>query len=157
MTKYSKLIRPALLTFLVFSGASHAKKPAKGVSIETWAAQYGVNLNQDLSNDLDKDGLSLLQEYSLLVDPAVNSSGLPKLKIERIKNNEKIELSFAIHDMSQVHYYIESSTDLVNWSEIEGTYSLKNGVGGLKSVLFKSRDKFRNEDRRFFRVVYNID
>jgi len=59
--------------------------------------------------------------------------------------------------MSQVHYYIESSTDLVNWSEIEGTYSLKNGVGGLKSVLFKSRDKFRNEDRRFFRVVYNID
>ena len=88
----------------------------------------------------------------MLLDPHSNHSSLPKLKIIEIKSNGKVSLSFPIHDLSQVEYVMESSTDLRNWEEINGVYKVRDGVQGLKSIEFNSRDKFRDDDRRFFRV-----
>lgn len=85
---------------------------SNATQVKSWIASFNLPVDAALNSDSDHDGLPLLTEYSLDLDPTTPSVG----------QTTPIELSGGFMKMNffagaqGVEYVVESSSDLVNWT-----------------------------------------
>jgi hypothetical protein len=81
---------------------------------QQWKLDNGLAIDAPSNTDADSDGLPLLMEYALGLDPAVSSStGRPVLA------NASGTLSLTYSKVrSDVTYVVETSTDMVSWTTV---------------------------------------
>jgi hypothetical protein len=79
---------------------------------EDWKTQNLISFDAPDSSDDDGDGIPLLMEYALAISPRFASrEGLPHI------SNQDGHLKLTYHRAhSDVHYRVETSTDLVHWT-----------------------------------------
>lgn len=78
--------------------------------------------NAEWSADPDKDGLTNLLEYALGGDPfAQGDANVPEMALQAIDGNHYLSMSIEkASDATDLSYIIEVSSDLLNWSHVEG-------------------------------------
>ena len=90
-------------------------------SYEQWKLNSGYSLTEPENSDSDNDGIGLLLEYALGLDPATAQlDGAPTMQVV----GGVLALSY-LHLRSDVIYSVETSTDLANWS----TAGVNQGTG----------------------------
>ena len=100
--------RPTRVTVLDFNGNTLVDRTA----YESWKAARGLALNAADSSDADRDGLPLLVEYALDLNPNVASwTGAPQLT----QSGDRLELTYR-RARGELNYVVEASSDLVTWS-----------------------------------------
>lgn len=93
-----------------------------GLTYADWATNNGIT---NALLDDDGDGISNLEEYALGTDPSALNSG-SILKVTR--GNNTLRASYAINsDRPDVEYLLESSPDLINWTEVNSPPISKTG------------------------------
>jgi hypothetical protein len=93
-------------------------------SLFNWLLDYNLPINSDLKSDTNGDGVSLLMAYALNLDPRQNLSGsLP----QPVFPAEQMSMSFYA-GAAGVTYVVETSPDLVHWSEEGVSYSDLNQI-----------------------------
>lgn len=79
----------------------------------TWLLQWGLPYDSAMLSDSNNDGVSLLLAYALNLNPTQNlSDSLPKAEL----TTDGLAMSFFC-DAEGVNYRVESSVDMINWSE----------------------------------------
>jgi len=83
---------------------------------ETWAQQYGGgDVLGSPSDDPDHDGVANLVEYALGTTP--NSAGSPPEVLAEMADN-RLRLKFTPQVVSGISYFVQSSSDLVEWNDV---------------------------------------
>ena len=108
---------PALVSITVTSANNSAKD---GLPI-SWKLLYGLdpNTTDDLADDSDHDGLSLLMEYALNQSPLVDSSAALPVVTTIVDSSD--HLSYLTYtylrrtDAPQLTYVVQTSDDLITW------------------------------------------
>jgi len=96
---------------------------------EQWKVNNGYSAGVPDNTDVDGDGLSLVAEYGLGLDPAVpGTDGLPFCQVI----GDVVALSYRKFH-SDVNYAVEASTDLQTWS----TSGVNQGAGSFP-IAWKS-------------------
>jgi len=102
------VFRPERITVLDFNGDTLVDRTA----YQAWKLARGLALDAADDSDDDADGLPLLVEYALALDPNAGSwSGAPELS----STEERLELTYR-RARPELNYVVEASDDLVNWS-----------------------------------------
>jgi len=86
----------------------------------SWLFAHGYTYNTDLKSDTNGDGVNLLVAYALNLDPAQNLAGsIPR----PVCADSQLSLKFYAGS-DGVTYKVESSSDMLNWSEEGVTLSI---------------------------------
>lgn len=83
-----------------------------------WKANhFGVGA---IEEDGDEDGIPLIMEYALGLDPTKNSSrGMPKVELVEAGGDQFLSLKIGRElRRPDVHYVVESSSDLQSWTQV---------------------------------------
>ena len=80
--------------------------------ISTWLVSAGLSYNADLTTAPNGDGISLLMDYALNLNPAKNQSG--RLPQPVVTGNQMSITYFSGN--AGITYAVETSTDLITWS-----------------------------------------
>lgn len=101
---------PTRVTMLDFNGNPLVDRTA----YESWKAARGLPFDAADESDADGDGLPLLVEYALGLDPAVASTaGAPQLT--GVPAGDRLEFTYR-RLRPELTYVVEASADLVTWS-----------------------------------------
>ena len=122
-----------------------ADVPTVSLSVDTaavaagrWLLPYGVSPALGFTDDAGSDGISILMEYALGLDPSEdNSSNLPALTVSA--DSAQITL-FIGADNIQYNFY--SSSDLTNWSSEDVTLSTPD-TDSMVTVSIPTSDQQR--------------
>ncbi len=99
-----------------------------------WKARYGISASAEDSSDADGDGVPLLTEYALGLDPTVSSvDGLPVAAVE----GSQLALTFRrLASVTDVRITVETCTDLVagNWSTVTPVITVLDGTTVFQTV-----------------------
>ena len=107
-----------------------------------WLMQHGFEPLQDVSEDSNGDGLPLLLEYALNLDPSHNNNdAMPQVTL----GESGLELEFYAQS-SGLMYDVQQSTDLVNWS---GTGV---SLSGADSDGFRVASVASDQEKLFMRL-----
>lgn len=94
-------------------------------TISAWLLAHGFAFNAPVTSSPNGDGVSLLMEYALNLDPTRNESGnIPR----PVFTGNQMSLTFYAGSQG-VSYSVETSTDLQNWSAAGVTISAPNASG----------------------------
>jgi len=108
------------------------RKPA---SYLTWLNDFDASVVHDgmlMASDPDGDGVSLLMEYALGMDPVAPSVfNLPKVELDPIGKQLQLVYTPAIQD--GLEYRVESSNDLRNWTDAGVTQGINFGSVSLQA------------------------
>ncbi len=128
-----------------------------------WVNSFGlVGANADLESDLDRDGLTLLEEFAFRKNPTVadryqvaENSYLPVGDQEVGENENQFALRFGGRLFGPLTYRAEFSSDLQNWDEV-GPESIEllnfDGEGGT----FRFLDRQEDQVKRFGRILIDL-
>ncbi|WOO41654.1 sialidase family protein [Rubellicoccus peritrichatus] len=132
----------------------------------TWETQHGLDPYDDgtifavngASGDLDNDAKSNFLEYALGFDPAVATVSSTLMDATYEENRYTVTYSRS-RQLSNVDYRIETSADLVNWTDVTSTYTqtftaIENKV---ESITLQNPNK-DSSSIRFVRMnILNLD
>jgi|GEM_PF-741245 len=105
---------PTRITVLDFHGNTLVDRTA----YEAWKLTHGLALDAADDSDADADGLPLLVEYALELDPHVATwVGAPQFVRA---DADRVEFTYR-RRRSELTYTVEASTDLLNWSAADVT------------------------------------
>jgi hypothetical protein len=117
-----------------------------------WLMANGFAGEQDMTEDINNDGVSLLAAFALGLDPEQNNSDqLPKLILNAPFQNVEMQFYGAANG---VNYTIMESTDMDEWSPTDSAYL--NGPFGDGTLQY-SRPLNTIEERLFLQLMFELN
>ena len=136
-----------------------------------WSAFYGA---VTVNDDLDRDGLGALVEYSLGMNPTSPNGGDGRAGSPTVvrTGDGKAALNFWVptnatapqgHGQAEVTYRVQASSDLFNWNNIAtkapgaswtgvGAVSIGSAVGNFLPITVEDPDLISGQPRKFLRL-----
>lgn len=143
----------------LFLKAAQAIDTDKDGLPDDWETRYLTNLVAAATDDSDNDGADNFTEFAFGAHPK-NSRSIPGIPITRNRNSVQlpVTLSFLQRAGSMAEFTIETSEDLVTWSQatpvslaVQLPVPLYDGSGMMEVVGFPTSSALL-EEQRFFRV-----
>ena len=146
----------ANLTLYYYSGATGFSSQLDGIDTQSiyaaaypaaeWLVNLGYNPLTDINEDISSDGVPLIVEYGLNLDPTANNSdALPSVEI----NSSNAEMTYYA-GASGVLYEIEQSSNLSDWSTSGVTLS------SLDSQSLQTASLATGDDSGFLRLTIKL-
>ena len=114
-----------------------------GTPVKKWLIQQGFSYDQDISSDLNGDGVSLLAAYALNLDPRENLAGhLP----QGVLSGGFLSMEFYAA-AEGINYTVECSDDLLHWTTV-GVNTSPLSQEGLRTASIPIQ-----QGKRFMRLL----
>jgi hypothetical protein len=135
-----------------------------------WSAFYGA---VTVNDDMDRDGIGALTEYSLGMNPTSPNGGDGRAGSPTVSRtgNDKLALNFWVpttaapqgHGQAEVTYRVQASNDLFNWTNLStkapngswsgsGVVTIGNPVGNYLPITIEDTEQITGQTRRFLRL-----
>jgi hypothetical protein len=117
--------------------------------VSSWLANHGLFIDTDLTQDLNGDGVTLLEAYALNLEPFEDLSNVLPSIVTSPNGPPSVEMTF-YGAREDVFYYVETSEDLISWTT-NGAFITEPDLDGLRTASMNA-----DLPSRFMRLRYEV-